>query len=67
MTKTAAAIRIGVDDKDDWKAWALPWNDPCSVCGTFSSSCNAWIFATASPSETPGETLNDSVTEGNWP
>ena len=44
-----------------------PGTSPCSVCGTFSCSCKAWIFATASPSDTPGATLNDSVTDGNWP
>src|SRR5207302_11000219 len=63
---SAAAIRIGSEDRDCWKACAVPWNEPVKVTGAPSlsrarcTSCVAW------PSETPGARLNVSVADGNW-
>ena len=63
----AAAISSGVELSDDWKAWAVPWNEPSSVIGVLSSACTCWMRSTASPSAVPGARLNEMVTAGNWP
>ena len=67
MTISAAAIRIGVPDRDDAKALALPWNAVVSDSGLPLSFANWSIAATAVPSDTPGLRLNDIVTDGNSP
>ena len=43
MTTSAAAIRIGVLDSDDWKAWALPWKLVGSESGLPSSFSTCWM------------------------
>ncbi len=52
---------------DCWNAWAVPWNDPCAVCGRLSSRCVCWITLTASESAMPGSRLNEIVTDGSCP
>ena len=49
MTTSAAAIRSGVLDSDDWKAWALPWKLVASEGGLPSSFSTCWMAATACP------------------
>ena len=67
MTTSAAAIRSGVLDSDDWKAWALPWKLVASEAGFPSSFSTCWMADTACPIELPGARLNEIVTDGNWP
>ena len=52
---------------DAWKACAVPWKLPWMRGGRPSARVAASTAATASPSETPGARLNDSVTAGNCP
>jgi hypothetical protein len=47
MTTIAAATRSGVVVSDAWKAWAVPWNELCSVPGTCSCELRAEIASTA--------------------
>ena len=49
-----------------WNAWAVPAKLVLIVEG---STCARGLLtrATASPSDTPGSRLKESVTEGSWP
>src|SRR3954447_2828396 len=50
---------------DDWNACAVPWKDVVTEDGRLFAAFST--CATASPSETPGLRLNESVTDGSWP
>ncbi len=60
-------MRIGSSCSDCWNAWALPWNEPCSVAGAPSSWRARCTASVAAPSETPCARLNDRVAAGNCP
>ena len=67
MTKSDAAMRIGVLFSDAPNAWALPWKLVWSESGAPSSFSTRWMALTAWPIAAPGARLNEIVTEGNWP
>src|SRR5258705_5531844 len=66
VTSTATSSRNPRPCSDDWNTCALPWNDAVIVAGMV---CAAVLFTivTASPSDTPGLRLNDTVTAGSCP
>jgi hypothetical protein len=64
---SAARISSGSDASDSRNTAAAPWNSPRIAGGGSSRADAASIAAIASPSDTPGAVLNDSVTDGNWP
>src|SRR5258705_7209910 len=58
--------KIGSDWNASWKALALPVNELETLSGSTSRATPS-IAATASPTDTPGARLKDSMTAGNWP
>ena len=52
---------------DASNACAVPWKLPWIDSGMPRAAVASFTAETASPSETPGARLNDSVTTGNWP
>src|ERR1041385_6499439 len=64
---SAARIKSGSDASDSRNTAAAPWNSPRIDRGGSSRAAAASIAEIASPSDTPGAVLNDSVTDGNWP
>ena len=66
MTKIAISRMIPSPFVESWNAWALPWKLVTMVAGSTLRAASS-TRATASPSATPGITLKDSVTDGNWP
>ena len=62
-----AAINSGVLDRDDTKAWALPWKIVASEAGLPVSLSTLRTAATASPIATPGLRLKEIVTDGKIP
>ena len=49
------------------KAWAVPWKPVLRLGGTSMSLRAFWTAFTASPRETPGARLKDTVAVGNCP
>jgi hypothetical protein len=48
-----------------WNARAVPWKLPRMLGGSPSACMVLSTVCTACPSETPGATSNESVTDGN--
>jgi len=59
--ESAAAMRIGVLDRDDWKAWALPESSSAAKA-LVQLLFNLLDAGTASPIEEPGTRLYEIVT-----
>ena len=51
---------------ESWKTLAVPWKVPVMVAGRLCLAA-ASISSVACPSEVPGLSANEMVTEGNWP
>src|SRR4051794_38362681 len=64
---SAARISSGSDASDSRNTAAAPWNSARIERGGSRLAAVASIDEIASPSDTPGAVLNDSVTDGNWP
>src|SRR5262249_33629993 len=63
----AARMRMGWLASDAWKACAVPWKLAWMEGGMFICRSAACMRVTASPRDTPGARLNDSVTAGKKP
>src|SRR4051812_49990720 len=63
----AATISQASLARDAWKARAVPWNSAWMDAGRPTSALVLLMASTASPSDTRGARLNDTVTAGNWP
>ena len=66
MTRMAITSRSPRPCTEDLKAWAVPWKLVVMVAGRRPLAAASTAF-TASPSDTPGFRLNDSVTAGSCP
>ncbi len=51
---------------ESWKTLAVPWNAPVMVAGRLLRGLSS-ISSVACPSDVPGLSANEIVTEGNWP
>ncbi len=51
---------------ESWKTLAVPWKVPVMVAGRMDLAA-ASISLVAWPSEVPGLSAKEIVTEGNWP
>src|ERR1035438_2085636 len=67
MVTMAARISHSSLASEPRNAAAAPWNWICALAGRPISACVFWMPVTASPSEAPGERLNEIVADGNWP